>query len=126
MVASPSVAQAPRETRSPAERLAGRRTKRRAGFFAGEDHGGWEFSFLYVDAGPGKGPALHKHPYAEVFIVLEGESMFIAGDEQRLVVAGEIVIVPADTPHRFYNAGQSTLRQIDIHESPRFITDWLE
>ena len=88
--------------------------------------GVWEFSFLYIDAAPGKGPALHKHPYAEVFIVLEGESMLIAGDEQRLVVAGEIVIVPADTPHRFYNAGQSTLRQIDIHESPRFITDWLE
>jgi len=94
--------------------------------FAGEDHGGLGVSFLYVDAAPGKGPALHKHAYAEIFIVLEGESRFTAGDEERLVVAGEIVVVPPDTPHRFYNAGEDTLRQIDIHVSPRFVTEWLE
>jgi mannose-6-phosphate isomerase-like protein (cupin superfamily) len=94
--------------------------------FAGEDHGGLGTSFLYVDAAPGKGPALHEHEYAEIFIVLEGESMFAAGGEERLVVAGEIVVVPPDTPHRFYNAGQGTLRQIDIHVSPRFVTEWLE
>jgi mannose-6-phosphate isomerase-like protein (cupin superfamily) len=58
--------------------------------------------------------------------VLEGESMFTAGDEERLVVRGEIVVVPGDTPHRFYNAGTGTLRQIDIHVSPRFVTEWLE
>jgi hypothetical protein len=27
--------------------------------FAGEDHGGLGVSFLYVDAQPGEGPALH-------------------------------------------------------------------
>jgi mannose-6-phosphate isomerase-like protein (cupin superfamily) len=94
--------------------------------FAGEEHGGLGVSFLFVDVAPGQGPSLHKHSYAEIFIVLEGESMFVAGEEERLVHEGEIVVVPPDTPHRFYNAGQGGLRQIDIHVSPRFITEWLE
>jgi mannose-6-phosphate isomerase-like protein (cupin superfamily) len=93
--------------------------------FEGTDHD-VDVSFLYVDMKPGRGPKLHKHTYAEIFIVLEGESMFTAGDEERLVHAGEIVVVPGDTPHRFYNAGQGILRQIDIHVSPKFITEWLE
>jgi len=41
------------------------------------------------------------------------------------VGAGDIVIVPANTPHRFVNAGSETLRQVDIHVSPRFVTEWL-
>jgi mannose-6-phosphate isomerase-like protein (cupin superfamily) len=94
--------------------------------FAGVDHGGLDVSFLLVDAAPGQGPVLHKHAYAEVFVVLEGTATFIAGHEERLVRAGEIVVVPADTPHRFFNSGDATLRQVDIHVSPRFVTEWLE
>ena len=37
----------------------------------------------------------------------------------------EIVIVPRDTPHKFVNSGDSPLRQIAIHVSPRFVTEWL-
>lgn len=94
--------------------------------FEGDDHGGLGVSFLLVDADPGGGPGLHQHEYAEVFIVLEGESTFIAGDEERQVSAGEIVVVPPNTPHRFANAGQDTLRQVDIHVSPSFVTEWLD
>lgn len=94
--------------------------------FQGVDHGGVGISFLLVDAAPGSGPALHKHAYAEVFILLEGEATFVAGDEERQVHSGEIVVVPSDTPHRFFNAGHGLLRQIDIHTSPRFVTEWLE
>jgi mannose-6-phosphate isomerase-like protein (cupin superfamily) len=35
--------------------------------------------------------------------------------------AGGIVVIPANTPHRFVNSGNATLRQIDIHASPRFV-----
>jgi len=41
------------------------------------------------------------------------------------VRAGEIVIVPANTPHRFTNTGNGPLRQIDIHVNSRFETEWL-
>jgi mannose-6-phosphate isomerase-like protein (cupin superfamily) len=61
----------------------------------------------------------------EVFVVQEGEANFYAGDEEREVTAGQIVVVPAGTPHRFVNSGERTLRQLAIHVSPRFGTEWL-
>ena len=70
---------------------------------------------------PGRGPGLHQHPYDEVAIVQEGHATFVAGSEEREVQAGEIVVIPAGTPHRFINSGDAPLRQIDIHASPRFI-----
>ena len=45
----------------------------------------------------------------------------MVGDETREVKAGGIVVIPANTPHRFVNSGNTTIRQIDIHASPRFI-----
>jgi mannose-6-phosphate isomerase-like protein (cupin superfamily) len=90
----------------------------------GGDHGAG-VSIILVDAGPGRGPALHKHAYEEVFIVQEGHATFTAGDEEREVSAGAIVIVPGDTPHRFVNSGDGPLRQVAIHVSPRFATEWL-
>ena len=91
----------------------------------GDDHGGTSVSIIFVEAPPGSGPSLHTHPYDEIFIVQEGEALVVAGSEERTVRAGE-AIAPADTPHRFVNTGSETLRQIDIHLSPRFVTKWLE
>jgi mannose-6-phosphate isomerase-like protein (cupin superfamily) len=90
----------------------------------GDDHG-VGITFLIVDAPPGRGPALHKHPYEEIFIVQEGQGTFVVGEEELVVGAGEIAIVPPDTPHKFVNSGDGPLRQIDIHVSPRFSTEWL-
>ena len=42
-------------------------------------------------------------------------------DEPREVQAGGIVVIAANKPHRFINSGDTLLRQIDIHASPRFI-----
>ncbi len=95
--------------------------------FVGMSHefvGGTEgapFSAYIVEAGPGQGPPLHKHPYVEVAFTIEGRATITVGDEEREVKRGSIVVIPADTPHRFVNSGATTLRQIDIHASPRFI-----
>jgi mannose-6-phosphate isomerase-like protein (cupin superfamily) len=35
-------------------------------------------------------------------------------------------MVPAGVPHKFVNTGAGRLRQIDIHASERFVTEWLE
>jgi quercetin dioxygenase-like cupin family protein len=93
--------------------------------FVGADHGGLGICFLLVEAEPGKGPALHRHPYPEILIVQAGRARAQVGDEEVDVAAGDILIVPADAPHRFVNVGDQTLRQVDIHLSPRFITEWL-
>jgi mannose-6-phosphate isomerase-like protein (cupin superfamily) len=91
----------------------------------GADHGGAGASIIFVDAPPGRGPRLHKHPYEEIFIILEGEAEFVAGDRRLTARAGEVVIVPPETPHSFTSSGSERLRQIDIHVNPSFITDWL-
>jgi mannose-6-phosphate isomerase-like protein (cupin superfamily) len=94
--------------------------------FVGRDHGGIGFTFLIVDAGPGEGPALHRHPYAEVLIVLKGQGRATVGDDVVEVGAGDVVVIPANVPHGFVNIGTGRLRQIDIHDSPDFVTEWLE
>lgn len=92
----------------------------------GDDDGGIGASVIFVDLDPGNGPRLHKHPYPELFFVVEGESTFTDGTETRLVHAGEAVMAEPDQPHAFINSGTGPLRQIDIHLSPRFETEWLE
>jgi mannose-6-phosphate isomerase-like protein (cupin superfamily) len=93
--------------------------------FHGEKEGA-PFSAYIVGAKPGQGPPLHKHPYVEVAFVIEGCATITVGDEQREVKGGDIAVIPANTPHRFVNSGNTTLRQIDIHASPRFIQTNLE
>jgi mannose-6-phosphate isomerase-like protein (cupin superfamily) len=88
--------------------------------FVGETHGA-PFSAYIVNARPGQGPPLHTHPYVEVAFTLEGRATITVGDEQREVQAGGIVVIPANTPHRFVNSGDTVLRQIDVHASPTFI-----
>jgi mannose-6-phosphate isomerase-like protein (cupin superfamily) len=87
--------------------------------FVGETQGA-PFSAYIVKAKPRQGPPLHTHPYVEVAFTIEGRATITVGDEQREVKAGGIVVIPANTPHRFVNSGDTILRQIDIHAGPRF------
>ena len=83
-------------------------------------------SVIVVDALPGRGPRLHRHPYEEVFVIQAGTVTFTAGDETIEASAGQVVVVPGGVPHKFVNSGEGRLRQVDIHASDRFITEWLE
>lgn len=94
--------------------------------FQGGEYGGIPISFFWVQASPGKGPRLHKHPYEEIFVVLEGHATFTVGDNTIEVDGGHIVIGPANVPHKFINSGEGTLRQITIHPNKEVITEWLE
>jgi len=94
--------------------------------FQGYLHGDVEVCFILVDMQPGEGVRLHKHPYQEIFIIQEGTATFTVGSTTIEARAGQIIIGPADTPHKFVNSGEGTLRQVDIHPSKRFITEWLE
>jgi mannose-6-phosphate isomerase-like protein (cupin superfamily) len=91
----------------------------------GADHGHIGVCIIFVDAAPGEGPSLHSHPYEEIFIALEGDATVIAHDRELHVGPGDILIVPPHTPHAFTNSGSTRLRQIDIHVSPTFSTEWL-
>lgn len=94
--------------------------------FEGYRYGGTNVSFFLVDAPPGSGPGLHTHPYEEVFVVQEGQASFTVGDITIEAIGGQIVVVPADMPHKFVNSGTGRLRQVDIHLTGRMIQEWLE
>ena len=85
------------------------------------DKEGAPISAYIVNAQPGQGPPLHTHPYVEVAFTLEGCATITVGNETHDVKAGGIVVIPANTPHRFVNSGDTVLRQIDVHASPKFI-----
>ena len=94
--------------------------------FEGYRYGGANVSFFLSDTPPGGGPSLHTHPYAEVFVVQEGELTFTVGDASVEATRGQIVIAPAGAPHKFVNSGASRARHIDIHTDGRMSTEWLE
>jgi len=93
--------------------------------FEGRNYGA-AASFFLVHTEPGKGVALHIHPYEEIFIVQEGEVTFVVGTETLTVTGGNVVIVPPETPHKFTNTGATPLRQLSIHPSKEIIQTWLE
>jgi mannose-6-phosphate isomerase-like protein (cupin superfamily) len=62
--------------------------------FVGADHGDVPFSIILVHSQPGVGPKLHRHPYAEVFLVESGEATFQIGTERLVVPAGHVVVSP--------------------------------
>jgi len=72
----------------------------------------------------GIGPRLHLHPYDETFVVYSGSARFTVGDEQLVVRAGQVVVAPALTPHKFVTLGE--YRAHHIHANDRFETEWLE
>ncbi|MBX9245590.1 cupin domain-containing protein [Actinotalea ferrariae] len=93
--------------------------------FEGEEYGS-EVSFFLVDSDPGQGPSLHRHPYTETWVVLEGEATVTADGEEHHAAAGDILVVGAGTHHKFVATGTGPLRMACIHGSPRMIQENLE
>jgi mannose-6-phosphate isomerase-like protein (cupin superfamily) len=94
--------------------------------FQGIQHQDTAVSFIWVDMPPGGAIRLHKHPYEEIFIIQEGTATFTVDSVTLEARAGQIMIVPAEVPHKFMNLSDKQLKQIDIHINKQFITDWLE
>ena len=95
------------------------------GNLKGEDHGA-SVSLILDESEPGQGPRLHRHPYDETWVVIEGHLSFHAGEETLAAGPGDIVIVPPDTPHKFINDGPRRSKLICVHASPTFDTEWFE
>jgi mannose-6-phosphate isomerase-like protein (cupin superfamily) len=94
--------------------------------FVGADHGDVPFSIILVHSQPDVGPRLHRHPYAEVFLVESGEATFQIGETRLVVPAGQVVVSPRGEAHGFVNGGTGELRLIAIHAAGRFNTEWLD
>lgn len=87
---------------------------------------GTRASFILVDMAPGDGVRLHRHRYAEIFIVQEGRARYRVGGETLDVEAPRVIVVAPGVAHGFVNVGPGRLRQVDIHDSAEIVTEWLE
>jgi quercetin dioxygenase-like cupin family protein len=67
----------------------------------------------------GVGPRLHKHPYAETFIIRRGWATFTVGSEEFRGHAGQVLVVPAETPHKF-STGPDGYEGVHIHAGRAF------
>ncbi len=85
--------------------------------FEGHEHGS-SVSFFVTQQTEGKGPELHRHPYEETFVILEGSATFTVDGESIEAAAGTIVVVPPRAVHKFV-AGRDGLRSVNIHGSDR-------
>jgi quercetin dioxygenase-like cupin family protein len=94
--------------------------------FIGADHDGVPVSLFIIDRPPGSGPALHRHPYPELFVVHAGQAEFEVDGERVRAAAGDLAIAPAGAAHRFVNVGPEPLRMTAIHTAARMETEWLE
>jgi mannose-6-phosphate isomerase-like protein (cupin superfamily) len=94
--------------------------------FEGHHYGDVRVSFFLSATSPGRGPSLHTHPYAEVFVIHAGSLTFVVADETIEATAGQLIIVPADVPHKFTNTSSTVVYHTDIHTSGQMETTWLE
>jgi mannose-6-phosphate isomerase-like protein (cupin superfamily) len=92
--------------------------------FEGEPYGA-DISFILTDNEPGQGPALHRHPYPETWIVRDGRAVFYADGDEVEAGPGDVLVVGPGTPHRFRNLGPGRLELVCIHAAARFSTEWL-
>ena len=94
--------------------------------FQGRDHGSG-VSVIKVNTDEVRaGPALHRHPYDETFVIRRGEAEFVVGDQVLTGRGGQIIVVPPHTAHKFTKTGAERLEMLDIHASDVFVTEWLE
>ena len=63
----------------------------------------------------------HEHPNEQVANVLEGRIRFVVGDDERVVAAGESMIVPGGVPHEVEALADSVV--LDVFSPVR--EDWL-
>ena len=70
-----------------------------AAVFHGHEHGAG-VSFFLSHNRRGTGPKLHRHPYEETFVVEVGDVLFTVGEETIEAGPGDVVVVPADVPHK--------------------------
>jgi quercetin dioxygenase-like cupin family protein len=84
------------------------------------DDGGPIFSGVQTCA-PGYQTPPHLHPYVECLFIIEGTmEAWLIGEEAgpATLRAGDMISLPADTPHAFRNPGPGTLRLLGIHNNP--------
>ena len=99
------------ETRQDRRRYYSPVQKDAATFLQTSEETEGERTLIEIEVAPGGGPKPHYHKtYTEHFEVLDGTLEVLVGKETRALPAGQKVVVPRSTLHRFRNATDETVR----------------
>ena len=91
------------------------------GNIIGKDFGTDVTILFYATDEVGIGPKWHVHPYDEIFIMRKGRALFTIGGEKIEAEVGDVLLGPADIPHKYHNLGPGVLESTDIHLSATWI-----
>jgi len=91
------------------------------GRFDGKDLSTGVSVIFFVTDEIGKGPVWHVHPYDEVFIIRSGRALFTVGNDKIEAKAGDVLVGPANIPHKYESLGPGLLESTDIHLSDTII-----
>jgi mannose-6-phosphate isomerase-like protein (cupin superfamily) len=80
------------------------------------------FNLSIITMAPGRhGPAAHVHDEEDdAFFVLDGELVFVLGDDEVVATAGTFVLVPPGVEHTFVNRSAGPARILNIHAPAGF------
>jgi quercetin dioxygenase-like cupin family protein len=84
---------------------------------SGEDTGGL-YTLIDMLVPPSGGPPPHRHDFEEMFTVLEGEIEFTFRGKPITARTGETINVPANAPHVFTNATETSARLLCMCTPP--------
>ena len=93
--------------------------------FDGGQHGVTS-SAIIVDVAPGTGPRRHKHPYDEIFILIEGSVRLEADGELLDLTPEQLAVVKSGVPHSFTNIGTGRARMVNINTSDTVVTQFVD
>jgi quercetin dioxygenase-like cupin family protein len=83
-------------------------------------------TLVYLEVDPGMRIPLHTHTADEYFVVLQGEGIVTAGDQQWEGSAGAIAVAPAFVKHGWENTGSETLKIVGFLGANVLITEFDE
>lgn len=95
----------------------------RGQFLASKEQGARGVCLLVNTVEPGAAAPLHKHTVEETMLVLEGTVWVRVGEERHTVGPKHTVIIPAETPHAWGNAGSSVAKLLWAFGGPDPFSD---
>ena len=84
--------------------------------------GATDSAVTYFEIDPGKRIGRHTHDTGETVLLLAGKGRAVVESEERQISPGDIVHVPAETPHDVVNEGDDTLELVGFFAAPEVVT----
>ena len=66
----------------------------------------------WVEVAPGSGQSPHSHAPEQVYVVVRGRGKMKVGDEERMVVEGDLIHIPSHTLHGIENLSDDVLTYV--------------